>query len=112
MVTNGDFTDTGERIDDGDFPFPNTAWSLNTGVTVPSAGILDFDGTSGAYASQDILTAGKSYKVTIEVADASLTDTLSVFLGATNNIYGLVVAQDTTLVLYGKWRVVQMIYFM
>ena len=101
LVTNGDFTEGEERIDDGDFPFPNTAWSLNTGVTVPSAGILDFDGTSGAYASQDILTAGKSYKVTIEVADASLTDTLSVFLGATNNIYGLVVAQDTTLVLYG-----------
>jgi hypothetical protein len=101
LVSNPNFTDGVEKIVDGDFPFPNTAWTLNTGVTVPSAGILDFDGTSGAYAHQDILTAGNSYKVTIEVADASLTDALSIFLGAANNIYGSVVAADTTIVLYG-----------
>jgi hypothetical protein len=101
LVSNPNFTDGVEKIVDGDFPYPNTAWSLNTGVTVPSAGILDFDGTGGAYASQAILTSGNSYKVTIEVADASLTDTLVVFLGATNTILESVVAADTTIVLYG-----------
>lgn len=101
LITNGDFSVGVDEIVDGDFPFPNTAWTLDTGVTVPSAGVLDFDGTSGAYAYQDILTSGNSYKVTIEVATASLTDTLNVFLGATNNIHGSVVAAPTTLVLYG-----------
>jgi hypothetical protein len=100
LVSNPNFTDGVEKIVDGDFPFPNVNWNLNTGVTVPSAGILDFDGTGGAYASQDILTSGKSYKVSIAVATTSL-DTLNVFLGGGNSIYSSVVAADTTIVIYG-----------
>lgn len=100
LVSNPIFTDGVEKIVDGDFPFPNTAWSLNAGVTVPSAGILDFDGTGGAYASQDILTSGKSYKVSIAVATTSL-ETLNVFLGGGNSIYSSVVDADTTIVIYG-----------
>ena len=72
LVTNGDFA-------------TNTDWSLNTGVTI-SGGTMNFTSVSGQYGSQNVgFTNGAEYILTFEIT-AETSGTLSVFLGAGNNV--------------------------
>ena len=75
IVTNGNFT-------------TDTDWSLNTGVTI-SGGTMNFTSVAGQYGSQNVgFTNGAEYILTFEIT-AETSGTLTVFLGAGNNIGGV-----------------------
>jgi hypothetical protein len=72
LVTNGDFA-------------TDSNWTMNTGVTI-SGGTMNFTSTAGHYGSQNInFTNGAKYKINFEIT-AETSGTLTVFLGAGNNV--------------------------
>jgi hypothetical protein len=72
LVTNGDFA-------------TDSDWGMNTGVTI-SGGTMNFTSTAGHYGSQNInFTNGAKYKINFEIT-AETSGTLTVFLGAGNNV--------------------------
>ena len=83
-VTNGDFEQIGsELVTNGDFSNGATDWVVNAGITITDK--ANFNNVSGAYVSQDILTAGKSYKLTFDITDYT-SGNPTIFGGAANNI--------------------------
>ena len=97
LVTNGDFA-------------TNTNWSLNTGVTI-SGGTMNFTSVAGAYGSQNInFTNGAKYLIRFEIT-AETSGTLTVFLGAGNNIGGFSGVGQKQIVATGNSSLDTKIYF-
>ena len=83
-VSNGSFSQEGsEEITNGDFTNGSTDWTVNAGITITDK--ANFNSVSGAYISQDILTTGKSYKLTFDITDYTSGD-LTIYGGAVNAI--------------------------
>ena len=97
LVTNGDFA-------------TNTNWSLNTGVTI-SGGTMNFTSVAGQYGSQNInFTNGAKYLIRFEIT-AETSGTLTVFLGAGNNIGGFSGVGQKQIVATGNSSLDTKIYF-
>lgn len=71
LITNGGFEDASN-------------WTLSDSVLI-SGGAVNFIGISGRYASQDMLTSGKIYKLTFDITDYT-SGVLTVFGGSGNNV--------------------------
>ena len=97
LVTNGDFA-------------TNTNWSLNTGVTI-SGGTMNFTSVAGQYGSQNInFTNGAKYLIRFEIT-AETSGTLTVFLGAGNNVGGFSGVGQKQIVATGNSSLDTKIYF-
>ena len=97
LVTNGDFA-------------TNTNWSLNTGVTI-SGGTMNFTSVAGSYGSQNInFTNGAKYLIRFEIT-AETSGTLTVFLGAGNNVGGFSGVGQKQKVVTGNSSLDTKIYF-
>ena len=84
LVQNPSFSEEGvQEITNGDFSNGSTGWSVGTGITISSQ--ANFTSVSGSYITQNILTAGKTYKLTFNITEYT-SGTLIVFGGAGNNI--------------------------
>ena len=81
-----------ELITNGDFA-TDSDWTKGTGITI-SNGQANFTGVSGQYLSQDMLTSGKSYKLTFNVTDYT-SGTLTIFGGSGNNISSIFPVNST-----------------
>ena len=72
-----------EEITNGGFD-TNSDWILSDSVLI-SGGTVNFTGVSGRYASQDVLTSGKTYKLTFDITDYT-SGVLTIFGGSGNNV--------------------------
>ena len=72
-----------EEVLNGDFSNGSTDWTVNAGIAITDK--ANFNSVSGAYISQDILTTGKSYKLTFDITDYTSGD-LTIYGGAVNTI--------------------------